>query len=132
MASIFGILGARGFRAILAMGADTPTLPVAFVREASARLGRPDVNVVIGPAEDGGYYLIGLKQAEPALFRDIPWSTDRAYAVTMARAADSALRVASLPPWYDVDTVGDLERLARDVDGSSPHTRTALAELGLV
>lgn len=130
---LFEMLYARGFAAVLAVGADSPTLPLAFVRTACLLLDRSDVDLVIGPADDGGYYLIGLKQMELALFRDIPWSTDRAYTVTMARAAEAGLRPACLPTWYDVDRAADLERLARDLDaGSAPHTRAQLARLGLV
>jgi hypothetical protein len=135
LTSIFATLCARGFRGVVAIGADTPTLPLAFVQSALERLGRPDVDAVIGPAHDGGYYLIGLNRAQPAVFRDIPWSTDGVYAATMDRAVEARVRIARLPAWSDVDTVADLDRLVREIgrDGAGvPHTRARLAQLGLL
>ena len=73
------------------------------------------VDVVLGPSDDGGYYLIGLRQLHPALFDAMPWSTPQVYDETLRRAAKLGLRVASLPGWYDVDTPAEFERLrARD------------------
>jgi len=135
LAAIFETLCARGFRGIVAIGADTPTLPPSFVRHAFDLLSRAEVDVVLGPAHDGGYYLIGLKEPEPALFRDIAWSTDRVYALTMDRAAEARLRTACLPPWHDVDTFVDLRRLASELatDGTTaPYTRAQLVQLGLL
>lgn len=135
MTSIFETLCARGFRGVVAIGADTPTLPPAFVQSALVLLSRPDVDVVLGPAHDGGYYLVGLKQPQPTLFRDIPWSSDRVYAATMDRAVEAKVHTARLPEWYDIDTGADLDRLVREIekDGAGcPHTRARLAEFGLL
>lgn len=135
LAAIFETLCAREFRGVIAIGADTPTLPLSFVRRAFVLLRRPDVDVILGPAHDGGYYLIGVKEAQPVLFRDIPWSTDQVYTLTMARAADARLRTACLPSWHDVDTFADLERLAADLatDGAtSPRTYAQLVQLRLL
>ena len=135
LAAIFETLCARGNRGVVAIGADTPTLPPAFVQRAFVLLSRHDIDVVLGPAHDGGYYLIGLKELYPALFRNIPWSTDRVYALTMDRAARAELRVACLPAWHDVDTFADLRRLASDLQTDSatvPHTRAQLGQLGLL
>jgi len=123
------------FRRVVAIGPDTPTLPLAFVRKAFALLSRPDVDVVLGPAHDGGYSLLGLTVPHPALFRDIAWGTDRVFALTMERAADAGLRAVCLSPWHDVNTFADLRRLARDLgtrDEAPVHTRAQLRLLGLL
>ena len=99
--------------AAIALNSDGPTLPLAYVQQAVATLS--DVDVVLGPSEDGGYYLIGLKQPQPGLFRGMPWSTDQVTAQSLARAEAMALHVALLPLWYDVDTAVDLDRLRTEL-----------------
>jgi hypothetical protein len=69
------------------------------------------VDLVLGPAEDGGYYLIGVRADLPALFSEIPWSTPSVLETTLARARAAGLRSACLPAWFDVDTPEDLARL---------------------
>jgi glycosyltransferase A (GT-A) superfamily protein (DUF2064 family) len=73
-------------------------------------------DAVFGPAEDGGYYLVGLRRSVPAVFQGITWSTPVVLAQTLRAAAAAGLRVHLLPPWYDVDTGTDLGRLARDLE----------------
>ncbi|MBU1750589.1 MAG: TIGR04282 family arsenosugar biosynthesis glycosyltransferase [Chloroflexi bacterium] len=104
---------ATGHPRAIALNSDGPTLPVAYLRQAVASLNGADV--VLGPSEDGGYYLIGLKQPQPGLFRDIAWSTELVMPQTLARAEALGLRVALLPPWYDVDTAADLDRLRAEL-----------------
>ncbi len=105
---------ARGFDAVCLVNSDSPNLPAAILQEAVAALadGR---RVVLGPAEDGGYYLIGIPAAlaapAEALFRDIPWSTPGVTVATLARAAAGALEVACLQSWYYVDDPASLRRL---------------------
>ena len=74
---------------------------------------------VLGPAEDGGYYLIGLKRAHPRLFEEIAWSTPLVFAQTVERAREIGLEPVVLPPWYDVDDVASLHRLHRELLGES-------------
>lgn len=115
----------------LVIGADAPTLPPRLIERGFAALALADC--VIGPAEDGGYYLIGASRRLPAtLFRRIPWSTADVFDETLLRARDAELRVAILPRWYDVDDAAALRRLARDRAGlrRAPATRAALARLG--
>lgn len=134
LAAIFATLCARGFRGVVAVGTDTPTLPLAFVGEAFARLDQ-GADVVLGPAEDGGYYLIGLRTLQPALFDGIAWSTERVFADTVHRAEREGLCVATLPRWRDVDTFADLAHLAQELEGATEHaghTRSRLIELGLL
>ena len=122
---VLGRLLARGHAQAMALNSDGPTLPAGYLRQAVACLARADV--VLGPGEDGGYYLIGLKKPHPDLFRGIDWSTERVTAQTLARAEALGLAVALLPAWYDVDTASDLERLRAEIaalpDDAVPHTR---------
>lgn len=131
LAGVFARLFARGFRAAVAIGSDTPTLPARYVRDAVGILLGGQADVVLGPARDGGYYLIGLRSPEPDLFTGVPWSTGAVYATTIARARRASLSVASLPPWDDVDTIEDLGRLASALAGRrgavAPRTRRWLA-----
>lgn len=89
-------------------GADTPDLTIDIVQSAIAALASHDV--VVGPAEDGGYYLIGMAQARPELLLDMPWSTSQVFPETMRRCHDARLSVATLPPLSDCDTPQDLAR----------------------
>jgi hypothetical protein len=95
--------------AIVVIGADSPTLPQAFVDMALAALEHRDC--VIGPATDGGYYLIGLRRAPVGLFDTIPWGGPRVLIETLHRLAAHGMSLELLPPWYDVDTWDDLRML---------------------
>jgi hypothetical protein len=120
-----------GLQAALVIGTDSPTLPRECLDEAVSLVMAPDVDVVLGPTEDGGYYLIGLRTPIPALFEEMPWSTPAVLGRTLERAQRLGLRVACLATWFDVDTGADLERLRAELDatpGPWPrHTRAFLA-----
>jgi hypothetical protein len=124
-------LAAGAGRAVV-MDSDSPTLPASYISEAFTRLETADV--VLGPCQDGGYYLIGMKQPQPRLLREVQMSTPRVLADTLALAAESKITVALLPEWYDVDTAAELEQLRRELsalsDGSAVHTRRQMAYLG--
>ena len=81
-------------------------------------LAAPGDRAVIGPAEDGGYYLLALKAPHRRLFEEIDWSTERVFAQTLARAAEIGLPVERLPAWYDVDDLAGLRRLHHDLFAS--------------
>ena len=117
---------ADGHRGAIAMDSDSPTLPMPYVVEAAQVLDAGTADVVIGPCDDGGYYLIGVRTPQPRLFEDIPWSTDAVLARTLAHAKELRLRVHVLPPWFDVDTEADLERLHHEMtaSGESGSTRS--------
>jgi len=100
-----------GHAGAIAIDSDSPTLPLAYVAEAARVLRDERCDVVLGPCEDGGYYLIGLRAPAPALFADMPWSTARVTEETLARARRLGLRLALLPSWFDVDRAADLTRL---------------------
>ena len=110
----------RGHAGAIAVDSDSPTLPMAYVLEAATALSASACDVVLGPCEDGGYYLVGLRSPRPALFEGIPWSTDAVFALTLAKARASGLSVHILPPWFDVDTEADLERLHAEIV-AGPH-----------
>ncbi len=122
---------AEGFERAVIMDSDSPTLPPEYVAGAFAALDGADV--VLGPCEDGGYYLIGLKHPQPRLLREVQMSTPNVLRDTLALAEQAGLRVALLPRWYDVDTAQELERLRADLaghaNGAAPHTRAFLAQM---
>jgi uncharacterized protein len=106
---------AMGYGSACLVNSDSPTLPTAFLAEAAEALRAPGDRVVIGPASDGGYYLIGLKEAHQRLFEDITWSTERVFPQTLERAASIGLEVVTLPRWYDVDDAASLGWLLREI-----------------
>lgn len=99
---------ARGHRGAVIIGSDCPKLSTAILAEAFDRLN--DVDLVVGPAVDGGYYLLGLRHPQPYLFADMTWSTEDVRTVTLARAEQRGLRVHLLPVLSDVDRLEDWER----------------------
>jgi len=114
-------LFAAGFGSVCLVNGDSPTLPTDRLVDAARRLQEPGERVVIGPAADGGYYLIGMKRVHPRLFEEIDWSTERVYRQTIARAAEIGLPVAALAEWYDVDDEPSLAQLASELlAGSDP------------
>jgi uncharacterized protein len=96
---------ARGAERIVVLGADSPTVPTAFVHEAFRLLNEFDV--VIGPATDGGYYLLGCGQHTPPIFDNISWGSPSVLPDTVKRLSQWHGRLTLLPPWYDVDTLDD-------------------------
>jgi len=104
---------ARSRHAIL-VGSDIPTLSVQYLRDADQALAQGD-DVVIGPAEDGGYVLVGLSRCDPELFRGIPWGGSEALAETRRRIAGLSWRSSELPVLWDVDRPEDLERLPEEM-----------------
>jgi rSAM/selenodomain-associated transferase 1 len=120
-----------GAARVVVMDSDSPTLPVAYLNQAFARLLQAEV--VIGPAQDGGYYLIGMQKPHPHLLRQVHMSTPHVLADTLALAESTGVSVALLPAWYDVDTVADLHRLHAEVtrlsrNGTAAWTRRWLAQ----
>ena len=106
-----GALLDRGYGSVCVLNSDGPTLPTAILTRAASILAEPGDRAVFGPAEDGGYYILGLKAPHAALFEDIDWSTDQVAVQTRARAAAIGLPMVELPSWYDIDDQSALERL---------------------
>ncbi len=117
MASALADIFAQGYRRALVIGTDLPTLPGSLFGEALALLDTHDL--VLGPAQDGGYYLIGLRKPAPELFTGIPWSTDRVLALTQTKASAAGLKTALLQVRRDIDTVEDLTALLEDLGGAA-------------
>jgi hypothetical protein len=129
-----------GFGAVCLIDSDSPTMPAESLRRAVEELARPGERVVLGPSEDGGYYLIGLKRAEALVFERITWSTASVCAETRERAREAGLELVELPVWYDVDDATSLAMLERELlHGETPefanargfdaqHTRSFLRE----
>jgi uncharacterized protein len=113
MAGVFAELFQAGYQPVVMVGTDVPAMPSGVLLEARDALARHDV--VLGPAEDGGYFLIGLKKPAPELFKDIPWSTGEVRALTLKKAAALGLTVAELAANRDLDRVEDLTALAQMV-----------------
>lgn len=132
---------AAGYGACCLVNADSPTLPTSLLLRAVEALAAPGDRMVLGPALDGGYYLIGLKHPHKRLFEEIDWSTERVFRQTLERAADIGLETVTLPRWYDVDDAESLGWLRDELIAgrapsqldragyAAPHTTALLREL---
>jgi len=136
---LYHALSEPGAETVMALGSDHPTLPLDLIHRAFETLETPEAgaDVVLGPAEDGGYYLIALKAGavHPRLFEDVAWSTDQVLHATLERCRELGLAVELLPEASDVDTPEDLRRLAHrmaDSDLGCPRTRDLLQSLKLM
>jgi rSAM/selenodomain-associated transferase 1 len=109
-----------GHDCVCLLNSDSPTLPAAYVVAAATALAAPGERIVLGPATDGGYYLIGLKRPHRRLFEDIDWSTERVVAQTLERALELGLAVHLLPAWYDVDDAATLRLLVGELIENRP------------
>jgi len=128
LTNCFTDLFALGFQSVVVIGADSPTLPGEYVFDAFECFETDD-DVVIGPTEDGGYYLVGMRKLHRRIFEDIPWGGDGALAATIDRAKEAELDLVLLPEWHDVDTPEDFERLKLELDenkGGAKFTRRFL------
>lgn len=113
-----------GFESACLIDSDSPTVPPRAFAEAARILAQPDDAVVLGPSDDGGYYLIGLKKLHRSLFEEIDWSTERVLDQTIERARRLGAKVHLLTAWYDVDDRATLRRLCQEFftpDGGRPH-----------
>jgi len=112
-----------GYAGAILVGADSPTLPEAILRDAANALRQGD-NVVLSPALDGGYTLIGLSRAHKRLFEDMPWSTSEVYRLTLERAHEIELPVVNVQGWYDVDDTASFHVLEDECRGIPPSCAT--------
>jgi rSAM/selenodomain-associated transferase 1 len=103
----------------LVVGMDTPQLTPALLAHAARALRRPGTDAVLGPALDGGYWTIGLRDPDPSVFEGVPMSSDRTCEAQRRRLAELGLRVATLPQMRDVDTIDDAHAVARACPGSA-------------
>ncbi|MCI0419469.1 MAG: TIGR04282 family arsenosugar biosynthesis glycosyltransferase [Anaerolineae bacterium] len=110
----------QGYERVVIMDSDSPTLPSAYLSQAFNALA-DGADVTLGPCDDGGYYLIGIKKPAPRLLREVQMSTPTVAADTIALAEKEGLRVSLLPTWYDVDDVISLRRLTEELENHTAH-----------
>ena len=129
-----------GYGAACVLSADSPTLPTAWLARAAERLLAPGRRAVLGPADDGGYWLLGLQTPESGMFARIAWSTGTVAAATTERAGEIGLPLEQLGAWFDIDDRDGLQRLVREAAGptrgaeqpfAAPSTARCMAGLGL-
>jgi rSAM/selenodomain-associated transferase 1 len=126
-----------GFASVCLINSDSPTVPAENFSQAVELLQLPGDRIVLGPSDDGGYYLIGLKKLHRRMFERIDWSTERVLDQTLQRAAQIGVEVKLLPPGYDVDDWTTLERLCSELLGENsyrdcgiaPNSRKFLADI---
>lgn len=132
MAAAFAALFALGHAPVVLIGADTPHLPPAHLREILDLASSEPDTAVIGPAEDGGYWAIALARPAPALFSGIPWSSADVLEATRRAATRAGVALREGPLCYDIDTSDDLARLCASAGrrpDCAPRTRAAAAAL---
>ena len=113
LASLFYSAFRRNITRLVVLGSDSPTLPLDVIHEAFDELERR--KAVVGPAEDGGYYLLGASAWIPELFQNIDWGTAEVLSQTTAVLVGKQLDFATLIPWYDIDRSKDLEKLRQEI-----------------
>ena len=113
MAGYFFQQFSAGVERVVLLGTDSPNVPLVEVQEAFEHL--KTVDVVLGPTDDGGYYLVGAANRVPPIFGKIPWSTPEVLPRTIACLEEEGFSFATLDPWYDVDEIYDLHRLIEDL-----------------
>ncbi|MBX7074161.1 MAG: TIGR04282 family arsenosugar biosynthesis glycosyltransferase [Pirellulales bacterium] len=118
---------ATGVEKVVVIGADSPTLPVANVEDAFRRLAK--AAVVLGPSDDGGYYLIGASRETPPVFANIDWSTPRVWSQTVNQLQSAGIPYSVLPRWHDIDDATDLERLTTELESLAGDMAPSLIEL---
>jgi rSAM/selenodomain-associated transferase 1 len=124
-----------GFEAVCLIDSDSPTIPAENFSTAAELLSLPGDRIVLGPCDDGGYYLIGLKQLHREVFERIDWSTERVFEQTKQRATEIGVEVQELPRGFDVDDRATLHRLCDELLGENaradvaPRTQKFLREL---
>ncbi len=122
-----------GYECVVIIGTDHPTLPLAFVECGFEELNAP-LSIVLGPSDDGGYYLLGMNEVYPRLFEGMAYSHPNVFVQTLERAEATGAAVSVLPAWYDVDTPDALRRLIADLASDEAvnaprRTRELLASL---
>lgn len=112
-----------GHDCVLLVNGDSPTLPTHLLVQAVESLREPGDRIVLGPASDGGYYLIGLKHPHKHMFTRIAWGTESVARSTCERAAEIGLATTLLSEWYDVDDIETLRWLQEELAGRSTRFR---------
>ena len=124
MAQFFQDSFDQGFERVTLIGSDTPTLPLGLIQHVGPLLDTHDV--VLGPTEDGGYYLVAAKHGVPPIFTDIAWSTENVWHQTIEKLEQNNVPFTVLPTWYDVDDADDLQRLRIELSSTEDDERLRL------
>jgi uncharacterized protein len=120
MQKVFATLFAKGHKRIVLIGGDLLPVPLVYITKAFTyldakksrfRFDVPQQRVVLGPSLDGGYYLVGLNREQPALFNRMTWSHGQVLAQALQKLDSVGVRAKQLPPWFDVDTIDELQRV---------------------
>ena len=120
--NVLGSLLDQGYQQTFAINSDGPDLPPEHLTNAFSTLDEPDVDVVLGPTDDGGYYLIGWKARWRPMVSDVTMSTPEVFADTVRIAEQIGARVGVAPSWFDVDVIDDLGRLRASLEDSKTAT----------
>jgi len=104
---------ASGCRRVVMIGSDSPDMPKEYIAEAFLLLKAYKESLILGPSEDGGYYLIGLGTAKEAIFKGVDWGTSAVLSETLEIAKREGIDAKLLPKWYDVDSFEDIGRLLK-------------------
>lgn len=131
MGAAFARALSDGARRVVLFGSDSPSLPRSVPPQAFRALDESDL--VLGPADDGGYYLIGCRRFDPRLFRGVEWSAPSTCDQTLANAATLDYRTTLLERWFDLDDWSDVERLLAEARRGAPlppHLAAFLSQLG--
>jgi hypothetical protein len=126
MKNVFRSCYVKGFTTVVIIGSDSPDLTINVIEEAFLAIENGK-DAVVGPAYDGGYYLIGFHadMFDPAVFKDMPWGKSCVFEQTMKRLHDRRCRIHLAPTWHDIDTEEDLHALqARHGQSADSHSRT--------
>jgi len=116
-----------GFESVCLINSDSPTVPAPSFVEAANELAKGGDRIVLGPSEDGGYYLIGLKKLHKGLFEQIDWSTERVFDQTMLRASEIGVEIHQVPYGFDVDDRATLARLCEELLGPEARSPSNIA-----
>lgn len=129
MAEAFRVVFAAGHEAAVIIGSDSPDMPLSFIEEAFAEMGGGGADALFGPSDDGGYYLLAMRELRGELFRNVPWSSGDVLRKSLDNAGNAGVKVSFLPVWHDVDTAEDLRRPELlDVGNGAPLTREFIAK----
>lgn len=137
LSNIFSELFSLGYKKIAIIGSDSPDLPIGYIKKSFSLL-KSKAELVVGPAQDGGYYLVAMSNlpipplvkgsgeggCAGEIFQDIPWSTDAVFKKTMEKAKKAGLKAAILPKWYDVDDADSLKVLRNSLKISPVASKT--------
>jgi hypothetical protein len=111
------------------VGTDLPGLPRTLLDSARQALSATDA--VLGPADDGGFYLVGLRACPLGLLTDLPWSTPDTFARTLKRLQSRGFQTTVIPSWFDVDELKDLDRLRGMLERGELHAPATARALGI-